>query len=191
MFNPPARSPGIGRSFGHVRAPAASSGVPGPSRGPELGGAHRDVPVDPEETRVRTDLPAPGDAPPGRVGVAETHSPMRSWTPRGAGDLPRQGRSREALRRRRVATRSQHAARVRREDPGRQVPCRVCRARTSGVAAQADARGRPRRRPRVQRPPRRGRGDRVPRAGGPPPPRTRGHREAARHLRYVRRRVAV
>ena len=41
-----------------------------------------------------------------------------------------------------MAARSQHAARVRREDPGRQVPCRVCRARTSGVAAQADARER-------------------------------------------------
>ena len=37
----------------------------------------------------------------------------------------------------------------------------------------------------------RGGGDRAPRAGGPPPSRTRGHREPARHLRYVRRRVAV
>ena len=37
----------------------------------------------------------------------------------------------------------------------------------------------------------RGGGDRAPRAGGPPLSRTRGHREPARHLRYVRRRVAV
>ena len=140
----------IGRSFGHIRAPAASSGVPGPSCSPGLGGIHRDVPIDPEEMRVQADLPAPGDAPPGRVGVAEAHFSMRSWTPRGAGDLPRQGRSREAPRRRRVAARSQHAARIRRGDPGRQVPCHVCRARAGDVAAQVDARGRPRRRPRVQ-----------------------------------------
>lgn len=37
------------------------------------------MPIDPEEVRVRADLPAPGDAPPGRVGVAEAHFPMRSW----------------------------------------------------------------------------------------------------------------
>ena len=35
-----------------------------------------------------------------------------------------------------------------------------------------------------------GRGDRAPRAGGPPPPRARGHRGAARHLRQVGLRVA-
>ena len=39
-------------------------------------------------------------------------------------------------------------------------------------------------------PPRRGGGDRAPRAGGPPPPRVRGHREAARHLRQAGLRVA-
>ena len=35
-----------------------------------------------------------------------------------------------------------------------------------------------------------GRGDRAPRAGGPSPPRARGHRGAARHLRQVGLRVA-
>ena len=58
------------------------------------------------------------------------------------------------------------------------------------AAAQADARGRPRRGPRARGPPRRGGGDRAPRAGGPPPPRVRGHREAARHLRQAGLRVA-
>ena len=33
-------------------------------------------------------------------------------------------------------------------------------------------------------------GDRAPRAGGPPPPRVRGHREAARHLRQARLQAA-
>ena len=38
--------------------------------------------------------------------------------------------------------------------------------------------------------PRRRWGDRAPRAGGPPPPCVRGHREAARHLRQAGLRVA-
>ena len=38
--------------------------------------------------------------------------------------------------------------------------------------------------------PRRRWGDRAPRAGGPPPSRVRGHREAARHLRQIGLRVA-
>ena len=69
---------------------------------------------------------------------------------RGAGGLPRQGRHREALRRRQGAARPPHAARVRRGDPGRQAPRRVRRARAGGVAAQADARERPRRGPRAR-----------------------------------------
>ena len=107
--------------------------------------------------------------------------------PRGAGGLPRQGRRRKAPRRRQGAARLPHAARVRRGDPGRQSPRR---ARAGGVAAQADARERPRRGLRARRPPRRGGGDRAPRAGGPPPPRVRGHRETARHLRQAGLRVA-
>ena len=107
--------------------------------------------------------------------------------PRGAGGLPRQGRCREALRRRQGAARPPHAARVRRGDPGRQAPRRVRRARAGDVAAQADARGRPRRGPRA-RASSTGRGR--PGAGVPPPPRVRGHREAARHLRQAGLRVA-
>ena len=104
--------------------------------------------------------------------------------PRGAGGLPRQGCRREAPRRRQGATRPPHTARVRRGDPVRQAPRRVRRARADG-RARAASRGTTG--PGASS---RGRGARAPRAGGPPPPRARGHRGAARHLRQVGLRVA-
>ena len=94
-----------------------------------------------------------GTAPSRRPRSARDASPRsrtRPWAPRGAGGLPRQGRHREAPRRRQGAARPPHAARVRRGDPSRQAPRRVRRARAGGVAAQADARERPRRGPRAR-----------------------------------------
>ena len=59
-------------------------------------------------------------------------------------------RASQAPRRRRGAARPQHAARIRRGDLSWQAPRRVYRAHVGGVAAQVDARGRTRRRPRVR-----------------------------------------